>query len=90
MIYNVVLVSGVQQSDSVIHIHVSIIFQILLPFRLLQNIELYRRSLLVIYFKYSSVYMSVPNSQSILPPHLSPLVTISLFSKSMSLSLFCK
>ena len=33
------LVSGVQQSDSVIHIHVSILFQILFPFSLLQNIE---------------------------------------------------
>ena len=36
---NVVLVSGVQQSDSVLHIHVSILFQIPFPFRLLQNIE---------------------------------------------------
>ena len=35
--YNVVLVSGVQQSDSVIHI--SILFQNLFPYRLLQNIE---------------------------------------------------
>ena len=34
-----VLVSGVQQSDSFIHIYVSILFQILFPFRLLQNIE---------------------------------------------------
>ena len=32
--YNVVLISGVQQSDSVIHIHVSILFQILFPYRL--------------------------------------------------------
>ena len=39
MINNVVLVSGVQQSDSVIHIHVSILFQILFPFRLSDNIE---------------------------------------------------
>ena len=39
MINNVVLVSGVQQSDSVIHIHVSILFQILFPSKLLQNIE---------------------------------------------------
>ena len=39
MINNVMLVSGVQQSDSVIHIHVSILFQILFPFRLLQNLE---------------------------------------------------
>ena len=33
------LVSGVQQSDSVIHIHVSILFQIRFPFSLLQHIE---------------------------------------------------
>ena len=39
MINNVVLVSGVHQSDSVIHIHVSILFQILFLFRLLQNNE---------------------------------------------------
>ena len=39
LINNVVLVSGVQQSDSVIHIDVSILFQILFPIRLLQNIE---------------------------------------------------
>ena len=55
LINNIVLVSGVQQSDSVIHIHVSILVQVLFPFRLLQNIEqssllLYRRSLLVILF----------------------------------------
>ena len=39
LINTIVLVSGVQQSDSVIHIHVSILFQILFPFRLLQSIE---------------------------------------------------
>ena len=33
------LVSGVQQSDSVIHLHVSILFQILFPLRLLKDIE---------------------------------------------------
>ena len=38
MINDVVLVSGVQQSDSVIHIHISILFQILFPCRLLHNI----------------------------------------------------
>ena len=31
MINNVVIVSGVQQSDSIIHIHISILFQILPP-----------------------------------------------------------
>ena len=36
---NVVVVSGIQQSDSVIHIHVSILFQIIFPFRLLHNTE---------------------------------------------------
>ena len=36
---NVVLVSGVQQSDSVIYIHVFILFHILFPLTLLQNIE---------------------------------------------------
>ena len=39
MLSRVVLISGVQQSDSVIHIHVSGFFLILFPFRLLQNIE---------------------------------------------------
>ena len=39
MISNVVLVAGVQQNDSVIHIHISVLFQILFPFRLLQNTE---------------------------------------------------
>ena len=38
-ISNVVLVSGVQKSDSVVRIHASILFQVLFPFRLLQNIE---------------------------------------------------
>ena len=33
------LVSGVQQSDSVIHIHVPILFQILFPVRLLESID---------------------------------------------------
>ena len=43
LIYNVILVSGVQQSDSVIHTHISILFQMLFPtlfpYRLLQNTE---------------------------------------------------
>ena len=39
LIYKVVLVSGVQQSDSVIYTHISLLFKILFPFRLLQNIE---------------------------------------------------
>ena len=38
MLNNVLLVSGVQQSDSVTHIHVFILVQILFPLRLLYNI----------------------------------------------------
>ena len=33
------LVSGIQQSDSMTYIHVSILFQILFPFRLFHNID---------------------------------------------------
>ena len=39
LINNIVFVLGVQQNDSVIHIHVSILFQTLFPFRSLYNIE---------------------------------------------------
>ena len=39
MINGVAFVSGVPQSNSVIHINVSILFQILFPFRFIQNIE---------------------------------------------------
>ena len=59
LIYNVVLVSSVQQSDSVLYIYIYIYiyiylpFQILFHYRLLQDIEyrfpvLYSRSLLFI------------------------------------------
>ena len=37
LIYNVVLVSRVQQSESVMHIHVSALFYILFPYRSLQS-----------------------------------------------------
>ena len=38
------LVSGVRQSVSGVHIHVTILFQIPFPFRFLQSIVLYSRS----------------------------------------------
>ena len=43
-----------------LYMYLSLLFQILSPFGFLQNIEQ-----LVICFKYSSMYMSVPNSQYI-------------------------
>ena len=52
MIYSVVLVSGVKQTESVMHIHISSLFEILFPYRPLQNIEfpvLYSRSLFIFY-----------------------------------------
>ena len=36
---NTVLVSGIEQSDLFTHVHVSILFQILFPFRILQTTE---------------------------------------------------
>ena len=39
LIYNVVLVSGVHYSESVIHIHISTLFYILFPYRPLQSTE---------------------------------------------------
>ena len=53
---------------------------------------LYSRFLLVIYSIHSSVYMSIPISQFITPPppHFPPLVSIRLFSTSVSLFLPCK
>ena len=73
------LVSDVQQSDLVIHIHVSY-FSIFFPFRLVHKIEqsslcYMGMSFLIIHFKYSSVCMSIQNSLTICSP--SPLVTIS-------------
>ena len=50
---------------------------------------LYSLFSLVIYFIHSSVYMSIPISQSI-PPHPPVLVSICLFSTSVSLFLLCK
>ena len=37
LLYNAVFVSGVQQSDSVVHIHIFILFQILFPYKLPQS-----------------------------------------------------
>ena len=50
---------------------------------------LYSRFSLVIYFIHSSIYMSVPISPFI-PLPFPPLVTISLFSTSVTLFLLCK
>ena len=63
----------------------TLFFRFFFHYRLLQDIGytlflvLCSRSLSIIYFIYSSVYMLIPNSQFIpLPPF--PLVTVSFFS----------
>ena len=71
------------------------LFQITFLIRLLHNSEqefpaVFSKSLLVIHFQYSNVYVN-PNLPNYPPLHLLPaLITISLFSKSVSLLLFCK
>ena len=50
------------QGSPVIHVRIPILFWILFPYRSLQSFEfpvLYSRSLLVIYFIYSGVYVSL-------------------------------
>ena len=81
---NNVIVSGKQQRDSAINIHGSILPQTPQPSRLPHNTEQNSMcytlvtgigigiSLLVIHFKYSSVYMSIPNSLTIPSAHPLP------------------
>ena len=95
LLYNVVLISTVQQSESVIRIHISPLFGISFPFRSPQSTEQSSLSYTVgshqlsILYIVSVVYMSIPISQLIPPLHLSPL-GICLFSTCVSLFLFCK
>ena len=81
LLYDVVLLSSVQQSESAVCIHISPCFWISFPFRPPQSIEqiefpvLYSRFSLVSCFIHSSEYMSVPISNFI-PPFLPLLVSI--------------
>ena len=83
------LVSGIQQGDSITHKHVSILFQILFPFSLLQNIEPSSPGCIVgpcgsSTLNNRSVCLFIPSSQFIPPPQFSPLPTLSLLSESIS------
>ena len=49
---------------------------------------LYSRSMLIFYFKYSNMYMSISNSQTIPSPHLSPLAFLSSWREHFLLSVF--
>ena len=79
------IVSDGQQRDSAIHISVFILPQTSLPSSLHgyeQSSLGYSRTPWGIHFKYSSVYMSIPNFLTVPSPCLSSLATISPFSKS--------
>ena len=88
------LLSGVQQSESFIHMY------ILFFFRFFSHIGYYRvlsrlpcavhRSLSVDYFVHKSVSMLIPTSYFIPHSMMSPSVTLSLISKPMSSFLFYK
>ena len=72
--------------------HNNILFQICFPHRLLQNIEYSFLCYMVGPCWLSILYIVVVYVNPkflIYPPHLSPLVTISLFSMSVRLFLFC-
>ena len=71
--------SGEPWRDSAVHIHVSILPQSPLPSRLARKLwvefhVLYNRSLLVIHFEYSIVYMTFPNSLNVPPPRNNKLI----------------
>ena len=70
LIYNIALISSVQKSMSVMHIHISALY---LEYSHISHYSvfvefpvLWSRFLLVTYFTYSSVYMSIPISQFVL------------------------
>ena len=93
LIYHVVLISAVQQSDSVIHI--CILFLILFHYGLSQDIESSSLCytvgpccLSILYILVCICYSQTPNLSLFYPS--SPLATTSLISVSVSLFLFCR
>ena len=87
----VALVLGVQQSGSVIQMHIPNLFKdFFFPYRALQSIDfpaLHNSTLLVSDIN-SSMYMSIPVSQFI-PPTLSPSNFEFVFFTSVTLLVFC-
>ena len=67
--HNVVLVSGTQQSDSIIDIHTHIcffiFFSIMVYYRILNRVPCATHWGLVIYSIYNSLHLLITNSQSI-------------------------
>ena len=91
LIYNVVLMSAVQQSDPVIHIYVCMLFCILFHYGLSGDIEYGSVCCRVgpcLFIVYKILcYLLIENSLSSPPPFTSPLANKSVFSMFVSLSL---
>ena len=72
VIYSIVLVLGVQQSKSVIYVHISTLFQIFFPYKPIQSTEQSSLCCTVVSYQLSVLYigvcMSIAISQFISPP----------------------
>ena len=94
VVHDTALAPGTQESDSVMHIHVSILFQTLFPFRSSQSREQSRQRYTGGPYWLSVLCVIVCTCQSQTPslslPTTLSLETINPFSKSVSLYLFCK
>ena len=95
LIHNAVIISAAQQSDSAMHTHTSIPLQTPFSYRPSQNTRQSSPCHTAAPLRPVIPYTTVCTHQSqtltlTLPPCLSPLVTITLPSKSMSLSLLCR
>ena len=91
LICNVLLVSAVQKSESVIHICISTHFQFLFPYRPLKNIEQNVLCYRVGPYQLSVLYIVVCICQYQSPSlslHSYLLITVILFSTSVTLFLF--
>ena len=91
LIYNVVLVSGVQQSDSAIYIFFFRFFSLIDYYKILSIFPCATQQVLVGYLFYVQQCVCVNPKLLIYPaplPTFSPLVTISLFSMYVGLFLF--
>ena len=93
LIYNFVIISAVQQSDSVINVHTSSLLKILFPYRLITEywVEfpmLYSRSLLTSHSIYT-VGLCNPKPP-VHTPQLTPFDKHKFIFKVCELLLFCK
>ena len=87
--YNIVLISAVQRSDSVIHIYILFIFFSIMVYHKMLNMVpcAVGQDMLFSHSGHNSLHLLVPNSQPNLPFCWQSL---SLFSRSVSLFLFCR